>query len=47
MASKYKANETKHFPLLAWNEVYRPKSEGGLGIRKNDDVNKALIAKLD
>ena len=34
------------FPLVAWDNVCRPKSEGGLGIRKNKDVNKASIAKL-
>ena len=40
------SNETKVFPLVAWDNVCRPKSEGGLGIRKNEDVNKASFAKL-
>ena len=26
--------------------VCRPKSEGGLGIKRNEDVNKASITKL-
>ena len=39
-------NETKVFPLVAWDDVCRPKSEGSLGIRKNNDVNKASITKL-
>ena len=38
--------EAKEFPLVAWDEVCRPKSEGGLGIRMNEDVNKATITKL-
>ena len=40
------SNETKVFPLVSQENVCRPKSEEGLGIRKNDDVNKASIAKL-
>ncbi|CAA7023532.1 unnamed protein product [Microthlaspi erraticum] len=32
--------------LLSWNKVCRPKGEGGLGIRKSHEMNKALIAKL-
>ena len=39
-------NENKVFPLVAWDDVCRPKSEGGLGIRKNNDANKAAITKL-
>ena len=34
------------FPLLAWGDVCEPKFEGVLGITKNEDVNKASIAKL-
>ena len=40
------SNETNVFPLVSHENVCRPKSEGGLGIRKNDDVNKTSIAKL-
>ena len=32
-------NENKVFPLVAWDDVCRPKSEGGLGIKKNNYVN--------
>ena len=39
-------NGTKAFPLIAWDDVCRPKYEGGRGIRKNEDVNRASIAKL-
>ena len=34
------------FPLVARDAICRPKYEGGLGIRKNNDINKASIAKL-
>ena len=34
-------NVTKEFPLVAWDDVCRPKYEGGLGIKKNEDVNRA------
>ena len=40
-------NEIKVFPLVAWDDVCRPKSERGLGIKKNKDVNKASRTKLD
>ena len=36
-------NEAKVFPLVAWDDICKPKSEGGLEIRKNNDVNKASI----
>ncbi|KAG7599981.1 Reverse transcriptase zinc-binding domain [Arabidopsis suecica] len=38
--------EHKKQHLVAWNKVTRPKSEGGLGIRAAQDMNKALVAKL-
>ena len=40
------SNESKSFPLVAWDDVCRPKFEGKLEIRKNEDVNKATITKL-
>ncbi|OVA19136.1 Reverse transcriptase zinc-binding domain [Macleaya cordata] len=36
----------KKLVLRAWDEFYKPKEEGGLGIRKPELVNKALTAKL-
>ena len=39
-------NGIKVFTLVSWDNVCRPKSEGGLGIRKNDEVNRATITKL-
>ena len=38
-------NEARGFPLVAWDEVCRPKYGEGLGIRRNENVNKALITK--
>ena len=40
------SKEAIRFPLVAWDEVCRPKSKESLGIRRNEDVNKALITKL-
>ena len=40
------SNESKGFPLIAWDDVCRPKSKEGLGIRSYEDVNKATITKL-
>ena len=44
--SNMEINNTKAFPLIAWDDVCRLKYEGGLRIRKNKDVNKAAIDKL-
>ena len=33
-------------PLVAWEEVCKPKSEWGLRIRGDTNVNKTLITKL-
>lgn len=33
-------------PLIAWDTICRPKSQGGLGLRKTLPMNKAFIAKL-
>lgn len=32
--------------LISWDKILRPKCEGGLGIRKTQDVNAALLVKL-
>ena len=46
MTTKYGVNGTKAFPLVAWHDICIPKYEGGLGITKNNDVNKVLNVKL-
>lgn len=38
--------EKRRQHLLSWNKICRPKREGGLGIRKTADMNKALLAKV-
>lgn len=35
----------KRYPLVASENVFLPKSYGGLGIRKLTHLNKALLAK--
>ena len=39
-------NEAKCIPLVALDEVCRPKYDEGLGMRRNEDVNKGSITKL-
>lgn len=39
-------NTHEDIPLISWNKVCSPKCEGGLGIRKVQDVNMVLSAKL-
>lgn len=34
-------------PLISRDKIYKPKCEGGSSIRKNQDDNAALLAKLD
>jgi len=41
-----KSNTEKGMPLITWDKVYRPKSRGGLGLRKTEAVNKAFQCKL-
>lgn len=38
--------EKKHIALVNWDSVCLPKSMGGLGIRKINVLNKALIANI-
>lgn len=40
------AREKKKQHLITWDRVCLPKREGGLGIRKTSDMNKALLAKV-
>ena len=39
------AERTRRYPLMAWDRVFLPKKNGGLGIRKLTLLNKALLAK--
>lgn len=32
-------------PTMAWDKICRPKSDGGLGIRKTIDVSTNFLAK--
>jgi len=41
-----KSNTKKGFSLIAWDKVCRPKSIGGLGLRKTQAINKAFQCKL-
>lgn len=38
--------EKRKQQLIAWKRVCVPKKEGGIGIRKAIDMNKALLAKV-
>ncbi|KAG7559686.1 Reverse transcriptase domain [Arabidopsis thaliana x Arabidopsis arenosa] len=38
--------EKKKQHLIAWNRVCQPRGEGGLGLRKAKDMNKALVSKV-
>lgn len=37
--------EANSYHLVAWDEVYKPKEQEGLGIRRTKKVNKALLSK--
>lgn len=36
-----------HIHSVTWNKIYRPKSEGGLGMRKIEDINVVFLANKD
>lgn len=46
MGSKFRVEEGKWFPLVAWDEICIPKYEGQLSTKRNEDVNKASFTKL-
>lgn len=41
----YIHNNKNRLYTLAWDKICRPKSEGGLGIRRIEDVNATFLAK--
>ena len=42
----YKEENKKGCCLKSWDSIYTPKCVGGLGIKKTEDMNKALVAKM-
>ena len=36
----------KKLNLINWEDVFKPKEKGGLGVRRIRDLNKALLAKI-
>lgn len=40
------SSDRRKLHLVAWDKVCQQKSEGGLGIRRSKEMNKALIAKV-
>lgn len=39
-------NDESSIPLISRDKICRPKCKGGLGIRKAQDINAVLLAKL-
>ena len=40
-----KTNKNKKYPLMAWENICRPKTKGGLEVRKLKQVNSTLQEK--
>lgn len=40
------SQEKRKMHLLSWKRICRPKSQGGLGLRKAKDMNRALVSKV-
>lgn len=38
-------DQKRKIHLTGWDMICRPKSNGGLGINKSEDMNKAMLAK--
>lgn len=39
-------DDKRHIHDVNWNAITKPKNEGGLGLRKLSEMNKACLAKL-